>query len=178
MSFINTYVNGCIPPLINTSYVSCCSIENSPFVFKYNFFTSNIFNNFLANTTASPNPGLSSIAIWRVVDSNLNITGVELTYQALINQLAVKPNLNTQLEVLSGTLIANKDTDILGSMSWQIAFANPVPSPGNTLNETRVKQVTANVDSASGIFAPYLNGKIVRVYDDVSGDRVNTIYKP
>ena len=179
MSFIDSYVNGCIPPLMNTpaSTSSNCCIT-SPITFIYNFNTSNLlFNNFV-NQSTSPNPGVTSNTIYKLQSPDTFLQGVDLVVSSLVNTAAPNPSITTQLYIFNSILTASdKNGNTLGTLNFQFAFANPVPTKDQPKIKYRVRQLTSYVSSSCGIFTSYNGGKVIINIDDNTNNRTILVYR-
>jgi hypothetical protein len=100
------------------------------------------------------------------------VQGVTLTLQFYENLVTPSATAQTSLLVKNLTIIASSATNTLGTMSFVQQFQNPVQ--GSTL--PRVSKTSSLVNAASGIFASYLFGNVVTVYDFTTGGRTISIY--
>ena len=179
MSFIDSYVNGCIPPLVNTTKATssnCC--VPSPITLTYNYYTSNIMFNYLENNTTSPKAGLTSTAIYQLQSPDSFLQGIDLALSDLVNDAAPDPSITTQLFIVNDTITASdKNGNTLGSMSYQLTFANPVPTKDEPIVEYRVRQLTSYVSWACGIFSSYTGGRVVLNVDNTTLNRTILVYR-
>jgi len=178
MSFIDSYVNGCIPPLVNTaaSTSSNCCLP-SPLTLTYNYYTSNIMLNFLENNSTSPNPGLTSPAIYQLQSPDSFLQGIDLTSSLISNIAAPDPSITTQLLVYNWTITASdKNGNTLGSMNFQLTFANPEPTKNKPKVKYTLEQLTSQVSWACGIFSSYTGGRVVLNVDN-NNDRTILVYR-
>jgi len=179
MSFIDSYVNGCIPPLVNITKATssnCC--VPSPLSLSYNYNTSNIMFNNIENNTTSPKPGLTSTAIYQLQSPDSLLQGIDLTISNFVNVAAPDPTITTQLFVTNWTVTASdKNGNTLGTMSYQLTFANPVPTKDEPKIKYRVRQLTSQVSWACGIFSSYLGGRVVVNADNITNDRNILVYR-
>jgi len=179
MSFIDSYVNGCIPPLVNTTKATssnCCL--PSPITLTYNYYTSNIMFNYLENNTTSPKAGLTSTAIFQLQSPDSFLQGIDLIDIEFFNIAAPDPTITTQLFIVNHTVTASdKNGNTLGSMSYQFTFANPVRIGNEPETVTRIPQVTSNISWASGIFSSYIGGRVVLNLDNTTFNRTILVYR-
>ena len=179
MSFIDSYVNGCIPPLVNTTKATssnCC--VPSPITLTYNYYTSNIMFNYLENNTTSPKTGLTSTAIYQLQSPDSFLQGMDLTRTVLINIAAQDPTITTQLFIVNEIVTASdKNGNTLGSISYQFTFANPVSTKDEPETVTRLLQVTSYVSFACGIFSSYTGGRVVLNLDNTTLNRTILVYR-
>ena len=175
MSFINTYVNGCIPPLAQLSSPNC-SIPTLGFTF--NFYTSNLMNNVFQNTKDSLKQGITSTAVFKLKSLDTNFSGFDFTLQGLRNSVAENPSITTQLYVTCWTILATDTitSSTVGTINFETAYANPKPKPNEPYNQTRISPVTTFISSACGVFSSYRYGRAELNFDDVSNNRIFYIY--
>ena len=179
MSFIDSYVNGCIPPLMNTpaSTSSNCCVP-SPITFTYNYYTSNIMFNYLGNNPTSPKPGVSATAIYQLQSTDSFLKGIDLTLSGIIDIAAQDPTITTQLYINNSTVTASdKNGNTLGAMNFQLIYANPLRKGNEPEIEVRLPQLSSNVSSACGIFSSYAGGKIVINVDNNTFNRTILLYR-
>ena len=179
MSFIDSYVNGCIPPLVNTTKATssnCC--VPSPITLTYNYYTSNIMFNYLENNTTSPKAGLTSTAIFQLQSPDSFLQGIDLIDIEFFNIAAPDPTITTQLFIVNHTVTASdKNGNTLGTMSYQLTFANPVPTKDEPKIKYRVRQISSYVSSACGIFTSYNGGKVIINTDNITNNRTILVYR-
>ena len=179
MSFIDSYVNGCIPPLVNTpaSTSSNCCVP-SPITLTYNYYTSNIMFNYLENNTTSPKAGLTNTSISQLQSPDTFLQGIDLALSGIINIAAPDPSITTQLYINNSTVTASdKNGNTLGTMSYQLTFANPVPTKDEPKIKYRVRQISSYVSSACGIFTSYNGGKVIINTDNITNNRTILVYR-
>jgi len=148
-----------------------------PLVLTYNVYTDGVLLNSLVISETSPKPGLTSnTGIITLESPNFHLQGVVLSLQYYSN--TVKPALNASsfLKVDNINIIASQGTDTIGVMSYTAQFYNPVPTPSQNPDIGRINKISSYIQSASGIFSPYLFGNVVLEYLNRTGDRIINIY--
>ena len=179
MSFIDSYVNGCIPPLVNitkSTSSNCC--VPSPITLTYNFNKSNIMFNYLLNQPTSPNPGVSATAIYQLQSPDSFLQGIDLTLFGIKNIAAPDPTITTQLFMYNNTINASdKNGNTLGTLVWNFIFANPVRKGNEPEVKFRRPELSSYVSSACGIFSSYLGGRVVVNIDNNTFDRTILVYR-
>ena len=149
----------------------------SPLVFTYNYPGSSQLDNQFVNAPTSPLPGLSDAILINLQSPNLILQGVTLTLQYYDNYVApASTTAITSLEVDNITIIASFGTNTLGTLSYVFQHKNPVPGKDPLFGRTRLAKLSSLVTSASGIFATYLFGNVITVFDNTTSGRTISIY--
>jgi len=103
-------------------------MATSPLVFTYNNPGTNVLNHYLVNQPSSPLAGNSTVELYTVQSSSINLQGVTLTVQFYDTIVApATPDQKTSLLVETATIIASTATDTLGTLSYGLQLQNPVP---------------------------------------------------
>ena len=149
----------------------------SPLVFTYNYPGTSVLDNIFVNSPTSPLPGTSDAVLINLQSPNIISQGVTLTIQ-FINNLAAPATTTSirSLRVENITIIASSATNTLGTLSYVFQYQNPVPGSDPILGRTRITKLASVVNSASGIFANYLFGNVITVFDNTTYNRTISIY--
>jgi len=134
--------------------------------------------NFLENNTTSPKTGLTATAIFQLQSPDSFLQGMDLTNSDLFNIAAPDPSITTQLFIRNWTFTASdKNGNTLGTMNFQLTFANPLQKGNEPETVTRIPQVTSNISFACGIFSSYLGGRVVLNVDNTTFNRTILVYR-
>jgi len=134
--------------------------------------------NYLENNTTSPKAGLTDTSISQLQSSDSFLQGIDLTLSGIINIAAPDPSITTQLFINNSTVTASdKNGNTLGTMNYQLTFANPVPTKDEPKIKYRVRQLTSYVSSACGIFTSYNGGKVIINTDNITNNRTILVYR-
>lgn len=147
----------------------------SPLVFTYNVPGTSELDNQFVNAPTSPLPGLSTAFVTDLQSPNLVLQGVTLTFQFYGNNVTPATGAATSLRVDNiTTIIASSATNTLGTLSYVLQYQNPVSTTFPT--GTKLAKTSSLVNAASGIFANYLFGNVITVYDNTTYSRTIYIY--
>jgi hypothetical protein len=149
------------------------SMPASPIVFTYTYPGDEKLENYFENQPTSPLQGLSFTGLYTLQSPNIVIQGVTLTLQTWSNNAPPQTGATTFLQVGNVSIIASIGTNTIGTLAWTQQIQNLVPGTDTT---TRVTKVSSVVSAASGIFANYLFGNIIRQFDNSTNERIITIY--
>ena len=148
----------------------------SPLVLVYNVPGTFVLHNYFVDASGSPLPGLSTVALFTVQSPNLVLQGVKLSLQLYSNNVTPEADAKTRLVVNNYTLIVSSATNTLGTLSWAEQYQNPVPGKDPIIFRGRVAKLSTLINSASGIFANYLFGNVIRQLDNTTGKRTISIF--
>lgn len=146
----------------------------SPLVFTYTNPSDAELSNILVNQPTSPLPGVSTIFLYDLQSPNLVLQGATLTGQAYINTTLPKAGETSYLVVQNNTVIASIGTNTIGTLTFVEQFQNPLTTSKDL--KAGVSKLSSYISTASGIFANYLFGNVVRVNDNTTGLRTTSIY--
>jgi hypothetical protein len=134
--------------------------------------------NYLENNTTSPKAGLTNTSISQLQSPDTFLQGIDLALSGIINIAAPDPSITTQLYINNSTVTASdKNGNTLGTMSYQLTFANPVPTKDEPKIKYRVRQISSYVSSACGIFTSYNGGKVIINTDNITNNRTILVYR-
>jgi len=150
-------------------------MSTSPLVFAYSSLPTELDNTFV-NAPTSPLPGTSSASLANLQSSNLILQGVTFTIQFYNNLVTPATGETTSLTVKNLTIIASSGTNTIGTLSYVFQYQNPVPGSGTITTRTRIAKTSSLVNAASGIFANYLFGNVITVYNNSTFSRTISIY--
>ena len=134
--------------------------------FNWTFPTDQLLNIDIENSKISPLPGSSGPGIFELESPNINVRDVTLTILFFGNEVdPSRPPVINGLNALNVTITASTTTDVIGTLCFDYQISNTAT----------VKTKTSIVTSASGMFASYLYGNVIRTDED-SGKRTIRIF--
>ena len=146
----------------------------SPLVFTFNNPKDAVLSNILEDASGSPLRGVSSVQLFTLQSPNIIVQNASLTGQVYTNAVLPKLGESSRLVVSNITIVASVGTNTIGSLTFVEQFQKPV-TPDKSLI-AGVSKLSTYVTSASGVFASYLFGNVIRVNDNKTGFRTVSIF--